>query len=129
LDVLLDTSVLIEAERNRDSKLPDGELALSAVCVTEYWKGVERADGLARRRAREAFFEAAFGGLPVLAFDGELARSAARIWAELRRAGATIPPLDLLVATTAVEHGLSLATFDRRHFGRIEGLELIDVYG
>ena len=48
----------------------------------------------------------------------------ARIRARLRRQGQLIPDLDLLIAATAVTHGLTLVTRNRRHFERIPELAL-----
>jgi predicted nucleic acid-binding protein len=93
----------------------------------EYWKGVQRADTEVRRRARLSFFEEAFGDLTVLPLDGATARTGARIWADLEAAGNLIPALDLLIAATAVEHGLSLATADVRDFKRVQGMQVIEL--
>ena len=43
----------------------------------------------------------------------------------LRRAGNRIEDLDLLIGSTAIHHGLTLLTNNRRHFERMQGLNLI----
>jgi tRNA(fMet)-specific endonuclease VapC len=45
----------------------------------------------------------------------------ARLYSALRRAARPIPANDLWIASSAMEHGLVLLTFDR-HFGEIDGL-------
>ncbi len=42
----------------------------------------------------------------------------------LQRQGNVIPDLDLLVAATALHHGLTLLTRNLRHFSRVPGLRL-----
>ena len=42
----------------------------------------------------------------------------------LRRAGRMIPDMDLLIASTAVHHNLTLLTRNLRHFSRIPDLQL-----
>jgi predicted nucleic acid-binding protein len=46
-----------------------------------------------------------------------------------RRRGLLIPDLDLLIAATALRHGLTLLTFSVRHFARIPDLRLYDPPG
>jgi predicted nucleic acid-binding protein len=48
----------------------------------------------------------------------------ARIRYQLRRQGTLIPDLDLIIAATALELGLTVLTFNVRHFERVEGLAL-----
>ena len=45
--------------------------------------------------------------------------------ARLRKAGRIIEDFDLLIAATCLHHDLKLLTNNRRHFQRIEGLEII----
>lgn len=127
MKVLLDTSVLIAAERDGPVDIPGNEVLLPSVAVLEYRKGVEKAGSEVRRRRREAFFDHAFGDLEVLPLDVPIAKTAARIWHDLEAAGSRIPPFDLLIAATAIEHDLSLATGDPRDFSRVDGLELVEI--
>lgn len=48
----------------------------------------------------------------------------ARARADLRRTGKLIPDLDLLIASTAIHHDLTLLTRNARHFDRISTLRL-----
>ena len=47
--------------------------------------------------------------------------------ARLRAAGTPIHDLDLLIGATAIHHNLTLLTNNRRHFGRLPGLNIISV--
>jgi predicted nucleic acid-binding protein len=50
----------------------------------------------------------------------------ARIWAELQSAGKMIGSYDLIVAAPALERGIHLATFNKRHFALVRGLHIIE---
>lgn len=49
---------------------------------------------------------------------------AADIYADLRRRGALIGDADILIASTALEHGLELVTNNTKHFANVSGLML-----
>lgn len=44
--------------------------------------------------------------------------------ARLRKAGHSIPELDLLIATTALHHNMTLVTNNTKHMQRIDGIKL-----
>lgn len=130
MGIILDTSVLIEAERGR---LNTDELArgredqpfgLSVITVSELLHGVHRADSRKRRLKRSAYVEKVIELFPVYPFDLGAARIYAEIWANLLGRGFQVGAHDLLIASTALSLGFSVATFNKRHFDRIEGLDL-----
>lgn len=129
MGVLLDTSILVAEERGGDALelIPDreGRSAISAITLAEYWKGLERASGSARRERRRRFYERVIAGFDVVPVDEQIALETARLWADLERRGSMIPAFDLLIAATALARGWALATVDVKDFGRVEGLELI----
>ena len=47
--------------------------------------------------------------------------------AKLRKEGQIIEDFDLMIAATCLHHNLKLLTNNRRHFERIEGLEIISI--
>jgi predicted nucleic acid-binding protein len=51
---------------------------------------------------------------------------AADLWAEARRGGHPQSDADLIIAATALEHGLALVTGNTTHFSWIPGLKLAD---
>ena len=66
-------------------------------------------------------------GVEVVDLDEETCRIFAGERARLRSAGMLIGDMDLLIASTALRHGLTLLTNNRRHFERIEGLAIESV--
>ena len=61
-----------------------------------------------------------------LSFDVRIAEIAADLSRMLRKSRIQVVSSDLFVAATAIAHGLPLATLNRKHFERIEGLILFD---
>ena len=51
---------------------------------------------------------------------------AADLWAALERSGQLIGDNDILIAATALHHGLALATRNVAHFNRVPGLTIQD---
>jgi len=131
MGALVDSSVLIAAERGLldigsvATEHGQLELAMSVITASELLHGVHRADTKARRTRREAYVETILATFPVLAFDLDCARTHARLWADLTVHGVKVGAHDLLIAATAIAHGLDLATRDQRSFPKIPGLSLI----
>ncbi len=129
--ILVDASVIIGGEKGGFdlhgwlAGYPDEELELAAVTVAELWQGVERASGK-RRLTRESYLSAILSALRVVPYTAVTALEHARLWARLQSAGTMIGDYDLIVAATALERGSAVATFDRRHFDSVPGLQVIE---
>ena len=63
--------------------------------------------------------------ITVLGVNQEICRIFGEENARLRKDGRIIGDFDLLIAATCLHHGLKLLTNNRRHFQRIDGLEVI----
>ena len=130
MGIILDTSVLIEAERGRFDMetFVDGReeepFGLSVITVSELLHGVHRADSPKRRLRRGAYVEKVIEIFPMYPFEITSARIYAEIWAELNKKGIQIGAHDLMIGSTALALGFSVATFNSRHFRKIESLTL-----
>ncbi len=130
MGVILDTSILIQTERGRLDiegfiKGKEEELfGLSVITAAELLHGVHRADSAKRRRRRSAYVEKLIELFPIYPFDLAAARIYADLWAQLLREGKMIGAHDLMIGSTALALGFSIATFNKREFDRIEGLEV-----
>jgi tRNA(fMet)-specific endonuclease VapC len=126
--VLIDTSILIEAERGRLDLEPhvarrqDEEFFLSVITASELLHGVHRAVQPDVRTRRSAFVEGILERSPLLPVDLGTARAHAQIWSELMAAGAIIGAHDLWLAATCISHGLTMVTANVREFARVPGL-------
>lgn len=65
-------------------------------------------------------------GLNVLPFDNEIALKAGCIYQELRKKNQLIEFRDIFIAATCLIHELPLATLNKKHFERIEGLTVMN---
>lgn len=128
MNVLFDSDALIEVLRRREpfdsyaqTLLADvPALFVSAISYYEVVRGVEIAHAYAQQRRLRLLSSQ----LQVLPIDQAVAREAARLYVKLRAQGLLLPDADLLIAATALVHGLSLATRNQRHFSRIPSLDL-----
>ncbi|MFN7941182.1 MAG: type II toxin-antitoxin system VapC family toxin [Thermoanaerobaculia bacterium] len=130
----LDTSFLVDLlrevhratvgpARRKAAELATEELGVSIFVLCELEAGARAATSPARERARLAAVVAPLARILPTESMAELYGS---ILAGLRRQGAAIGTMDLLIAATAIAEGAPLVTRNRRHFARIPGLELID---
>ncbi len=130
MDTLVDTSVLIAAERGQLdlarllAEHADDSIGMSAVTASELLHGVHRLKNAVSRARAQAVIDRYIALMPVVPFDLEAARIHALLSAELAAKGTTIGAHDLLIAATAVAHGCAVATRDRRSFPKIKGLPL-----
>jgi tRNA(fMet)-specific endonuclease VapC len=131
MGLILDTSVLIAAERRRldlaafFASHPTEIFFLAAVSAAELLHGVARADTPARRRPRSRFVEDVLSRIETLDYDLGVAREHSRLWAALEKAGLVIGPYDLIIAATAKHHRYGLATLNADEFRRVPGLRVI----
>ena len=61
----------------------------------------------------------------MLPLTGSIMERFGKLRYDLRRQGQLIPDLDLLIAATAIDHDVALATRNRRHFVRAPDLEVV----
>ena len=137
LGVILDSSVVIEAERQHLNvaqflkqiiqKIGEMEAALCSITVAELAHGVYRADTPERRERRRAFLDDLKAAVPVYAITESTAEVIGKIGAESSATGVTIPFDDLLIGASALERGYAVATRNVRHFQKIQGLNLISL--
>jgi tRNA(fMet)-specific endonuclease VapC len=104
---------------------PSDRFGVAAITVAELWHGVERAVE-PHKSTRRKYLETIVTALPVLPYTELTAYEHARLWAELQSAGKMIGAYDLIVAATALERGHHVATFNKRHFSRVKGLQVIE---
>ena len=131
---LLDTMVLSELRRWRpDPSLVDWlehvrptDVYLSVVTIGEVEKGIakqqRRDPAFAERLAAWLDGVLRYYAARILAIDGNVARRWGRLADAHGHAGA-----DLLIAATAIEHGLAVVTRNVRHFERT-GVPLINPF-
>jgi tRNA(fMet)-specific endonuclease VapC len=93
------------------------------VSVGELYTWAFRANAPRRRLAA---LEELLSDMVVLTQDEAVAERFGRLRAALLDAGRPAPSMDLWIAATAVEHGLTLITHNTADFGAIPGLTMTD---
>jgi len=131
LPVLLDTDILSEILKQRDDNVFQAaqsyldewqQFTLSVLTRYEILRGL-RAKGAVRQ---ELAFNTLCQYSQVLPLTEPIAVRAAAIYADLQLRGALIGDADVLIASTALEHGLAIATGNTAHFGRVSGLQVVN---
>lgn len=116
---VLDTTVLIDVLRGH-SQAVEYVLALEEVPACSEVTRVEVLRGLRSRERRSA--ERLFQRLRWVPVDESIAQAAGELGRRLRRSHSGISVADLIIAATAEQLDLSLATTNVRHFPTIRGL-------
>ncbi len=93
--------------------------------MTEMLHGLYRETDPSRFARRESFFAYLFSYVPVIPYTENISALAARLGAEQAALGHMIPPVDLMIGTTALSFGFSILTHNLRHFRMIPGLHVI----
>lgn len=120
--LVLDTSILI------GSWPPPEDAAVSTVAVGELHAGVALAKDAVERRHRAARLEAVLAQYDILPVDLAVAEAFGDLLARSRRENGPRNRGDLLIAATALAHGVDLATADKRlaAFARRAGLAVVE---
>ena len=137
MGLVLDSGVLIAAERDAkpvselltalEHEHGETEIVLSSITVIELEHGLHRAQTAEQARKRREYLDTVFAAIPVEPFIREMAQLAARIDAEARKLGSTIPFADLLIGTTALHFGYAVGTRNLRHFQMVPNLVVIQL--
>lgn len=120
---LVDANVLSEPTRpNPDPRVLDWlraqelNLMVNPVILGEIEYGILLLPAGRRRKRLERWFAAGVERLKVLDFDRPTASRWARLLADLRRKGRSMPIKDSLIAATALVHRLTVATRNTQDF-------------
>ncbi len=129
MQYLLDSNVWIIYLKNASSPVearlritPASEIAVCSVVWAELLHGARKYE---RRQDRIARVERTLAPYVSLPFDDAAARNYAQIRDELEVRGEVIGPNDLLIASIALTHALTLVT-NNREFRRVSGLAVED---
>jgi len=124
---LVDTTWIIEYLRGNEGIverlrfLREEGLAVSIISVAELYEGVFRSRDPS---GNESMLRDFLSGVTVLGIDAEICKVFGREGIRLRQRGTPVGDLDLLIASTALYHDLTLLTADR-DFEMVESLTTI----
>ena len=131
---LVDANVLSEATKAVPSEAAvdwlrrhEHVVAVNAVVLGELEFGILLLPSGRRRKRLESWFSNVVEILPVLDMDRETARVWAALLARLRKKGRAMPLKDSLIAASALQHGLAVATRNSGDFAHC-GVKLVDPF-
>lgn len=128
--VLIDTDILSLFLRGDPNVVKHAEkyvnehqtLSFSIITLYEILSGLKYKDA----RKQLNLFEELASYSNILPLTRESVEISANIYADLRSKGDLIDDADILIAGIAMANSLDLATHNRSHFDRIEGLKVWD---
>ena len=126
---LLDTDTLSEVIKVRDPQVQKAARAYLATYGRFTFSIITRYEILRGLKAKKAVrqiqaFEDRCQKSNVLPLTDRIVVQAAEIYGDLHRRGELISDADILIAATALIHGLVLVTENASHFQRISGLHI-----
>jgi tRNA(fMet)-specific endonuclease VapC len=137
MGLVLDSSALIDAERagkpisellhQLEEEHGETDILISTISVVEIEHGLHRAKTPEQLQRRRDYLETIYAAIPLQPFTKEIGQLAAKIDAEAKMAGTTIPFSDLLIGTTALYFGYSISTGNERDFKKIPNLKIISL--
>ena len=125
--ICVDSDVLINFLRNEPEAVAfindhkDKELATTTINIFELYRGAYHTRA---QRHNLWVVEHLLRKLTVLPFTDLAAKYAGEMYAELAGQGNTLDMRDLFIGVTAMVHGFTIKTNNKKDFSRIEGLQL-----
>jgi len=120
---LVDANVLSEPTKPApDSKVVEwlsaneGELVVDSIILGELYIGILALPRGRKRTRLDRWFEEVVQTIDCLPWDAAISRRWAALVADLKRKGESVPLLDGMIAATALQHDLTIATRNTRDF-------------
>jgi tRNA(fMet)-specific endonuclease VapC len=100
-------------------------LTMSIISLAELYEGIYHSnDPLGTQNNLDSFLSS---GIKIINIDIEICRIFGRERSMLRKKHLLIDDFDLLIASTAIAHDLTLLSNNRKHYERIESLKIISI--
>lgn len=100
-------------------------LAISSISLAEVYEGVYYSlDPISSENGLNNLLK----GISTLNVNEGIAKVFGKQRGKLRKEGKLINDFDLLITSTAIHHNLTVLTNNRKHFERIEGLNIISIH-
>ena len=131
---LVDANVLSEPTRpSPDTRVVawlsanERNLVVDSIVLGELYLGIVALPAGRRRAQVEQWFDAIAKTIDCLPWDAAVSRQWAKLVVALKRKGKPVPVLDGMIAATALEHGLTVATRNVNDFKQT-GVKVVDPF-
>lgn len=127
---LLDTDWVIDYFNNKEptsskiEELIDEGIGISIISLAELYEGVLNSRN---PESSENLLLGFTSEVSVIELDEEICRIFGELRGKLRKKGLLIDDFDIVIASTAIYHEITLCTNNRKHYDRIEGLKVLSV--
>jgi len=124
---LLDTDTIIynmkgnEAIKKNLRHHIDAAMKISVITLMELYYGAYKSNKLSSNLAKVRTIENTF---EIISNGKESAENFGMLKASLEKSGTRLDDFDLIIASSALAHNLTLVTNNSKHFSRIEGLKI-----
>jgi predicted nucleic acid-binding protein len=108
-------------------KREEREIVVDPIILGEIRFGIHLLPSGKRRRRLEAWFQQGVNKLLCLPWDAVTGLRWAQLLADLRASGESMPIKDSMIAATALGHGLTMATHNKRDFHKA-GVKVLDPF-
>jgi toxin FitB len=134
MNYLVDANVLSEPTKPRPSgkvidwlRAHEPLIAVDPIILGEIRFGIHLLPSSARRRQLERWFADVVEKIHCLPWESATGLRWAKLLADLRKTGKSMPIKDSLIAATALEHGLTVVTRNNRDFANA-GVKWVDPF-
>ena len=134
MNYLVDANVLSEPTKpNPDPKIiewlrrHERDIVVDPIILGEIRFGIHLLPAGKRRRQLEKWFDTGVTNVACLSWDARTGLRWAKLLADLRKSGRSLPIKDSLIAATALVHGLTVVTRNRRDFAQT-GAKVLDPF-
>jgi tRNA(fMet)-specific endonuclease VapC len=127
---LLDTDWVIDYFNNKEStsskieELIDEGIGISIISLAELYEGVLNSRN---PESSENLLLEFMNEVSVMEIDEGICRIFGELRGKLRKKSLLIDDFDIVIASTAMYHEITLCTNNRKHYDRIEGLKVLSV--
>ena len=131
---LVDANVLSEPTKPVPSsrvvdwlRANEGDLVVDSIILGELCIGILALPRGRKRTQLDHWFGDLVQTIDCLPWDARISRRWAKLVVDLKQKGDTLPLLDSMIAATAHQHDLTVATRNTRHFTRA-GVKVLDPF-
>jgi len=127
---LLDTDWVIDYFNNKEptsskiEELRDEGIGISIISLAELYEGVLNSRN---PESSENLLLGFMSEVSVMEIDEGICRIFGDLRGKLRKKSLLIDDFDIVIASTAIYHEITLCTNNRKHYDRIEGLKVLSV--